>query len=47
MLLHEMALQGKHNIYNSMATGIASKILGVTDDILRQSLKSFKESNID
>ena len=42
MLLHEMALQGKHNIYNSMAAGIASKILGVTDDILRQSLKSFK-----
>ncbi len=42
MLLHEMALQGKHNIYNSMAAGIASKILGVTDDILRQSLTSFK-----
>tara|TARA_B100000900_G_scaffold158450_1_gene134673 strand:- start:1102 stop:2439 length:1338 start_codon:yes stop_codon:yes gene_type:complete len=42
MLLHEMALQGKHNIYNSMAAGIASKILGVSDDILRQSLTSFK-----
>ena len=42
MLLHQMALQGKHNIYNSMAAGIASKILGVSDDILRQSLTSFK-----
>jgi len=42
MLLHEMALQGKHNVYNSMAAGIASKILGVTDDILRQSLTNFK-----
>ncbi len=42
MLLHEMALQGKHNVYNSMAAGIASKILGVTDDILRQSLINFK-----
>lgn len=42
MLLHEMALQGKHNVYNSMAAGIAAKILGVTDDILRQSLTNFR-----
>ena len=42
MLLHEMALQGKHNVYNSMAAGIASKILGVSDDILRLSLTNFK-----
>ena len=33
MLLHEMALQGKHNIYNSMAAGIASKYFLVSDDI--------------
>jgi len=42
MLLHEMALQGKHNVYNSMAAGIAAKILGVSNDILRQSLTNFK-----
>ena len=42
MLLHEMALQGKHNIYNSMAAGIASKILGVSNDVLRMSLINFK-----
>ena len=42
MLLHEMALQGKHNVYNSMAAGIASKILGVSDDILRLSFSNFK-----
>ena len=42
MLLHEMALQGKHNVYNSMAAGIASKILGVSDDILRLALTNFK-----
>jgi len=42
MLLHEMALQGKHNVYNSMAAGIASKILGVSNDVLRMSLTNFK-----
>jgi UDP-N-acetylmuramoylalanine--D-glutamate ligase len=42
MLLHEMALQGKHNVYNSMAAGIASKILGVSNDVLRMSLINFK-----
>ena len=42
MLLHEMALQGKHNVYNSMAAGIAAKILGVSDDVLRKSLTNFR-----
>ena len=42
LLLHEMALQGKHNVYNSMAAGIAAKILGVSNDILRQSLTNFQ-----
>ena len=42
MVLHEMALQGRHNVYNSMAAGIAAKILGVNNDILRQCLSDFK-----
>ena len=42
MVLHEMALQGRHNVYNSMAAGIAAKIFGVNNDILRQCLSDFK-----
>ena len=42
MVLHEMALQGRHNVYNSMAAGIAAKILGVNNDVLRQCLSNFK-----
>ena len=42
MVLHEMALQGRHNVYNSMAAGIAAKILGVNNDVLRECLSGFK-----
>ena len=42
MVLHEMALQGRHNVYNSMAAGIAAKILGVNNDVLRECLSDFK-----
>ncbi len=42
MVLHEMALQGRHNVYNSMAAGIATKILGVSNDLLRECLSDFK-----
>ena len=42
MVLHEMALQGRHNVYNSMAAGIAAKILGVSNDVLRECLSDFK-----
>jgi len=37
----ELALTGKHNIYNSLAAGIASKIAGIHDDVIRESLASF------
>ena len=33
---------GRHNVYNSMAAGIAAKILGVNNDVLRQCLSNFK-----
>tara|TARA_B100001250_G_scaffold407985_1_gene429615 strand:- start:42 stop:1379 length:1338 start_codon:yes stop_codon:yes gene_type:complete len=42
MVLHDMALQGRHNVYNSMAAGIAAKILGVNNDTLRECLTDFK-----
>jgi len=37
----ELALTGRHNIYNSLAAGIASNIAGIKKDVIRQSLSSF------
>ncbi|WP_029906807.1 UDP-N-acetylmuramoyl-L-alanine--D-glutamate ligase [Prevotella sp. 10(H)] len=36
-----LALEGLHNLYNSLASGIAAKLLDITDDNLRQSLSDF------
>ncbi len=37
-----LSLQGKHNLYNSMASGIVAKLLDVTDEKLREALIDFK-----
>lgn len=37
-----LALQGTHNVYNSLASGIVAKLLDVEDDKLRESLADFK-----
>lgn len=42
MLIHELALQGKHNLYNSMAAGIASRVLEIRKEIVRESLSDFR-----
>ena len=42
MSVHELALQGKHNIYNSMAAAIAGKILDLRKDLIRESLSDFQ-----
>jgi UDP-N-acetylmuramoylalanine--D-glutamate ligase len=42
MTLEELALQGKHNIYNSMAASIGTKLLGVRKESIRQSLSAFE-----
>ena len=36
-----LSLTGKHNIYNSLAAGIASNIAGIKKDIIRKSLSDF------
>jgi len=41
MSILELALQGKHNTYNSMAAGIASMIFEIRNEQLRESLASF------
>ena len=38
----ELALTGRHNLYNSLAAGITANIAGVSSDKLRESLASFK-----
>lgn len=42
MSIHELALQGKHNLYNSMASGIAGRILDLRKEIIRESLSDFQ-----
>ena len=37
----ELSLTGKHNIYNSLAAGLASNISGIKKDIIRKSLSDF------
>ena len=36
-----LSLTGKHNIYNSLAAGIASNISGIKKEVIRQSLGDF------
>lgn len=42
MTIQELALQGKHNLYNSMASGIAARILEVRKDLIRECLSDFQ-----
>ncbi len=41
MSIHELALQGKHNQYNSMAASLSARILEVRKEIIRESLEDF------
>ncbi len=40
--LKELALGGKHNIYNSMAAALAAKATGIDSDVIRNSLSTFQ-----
>jgi UDP-N-acetylmuramoylalanine--D-glutamate ligase len=42
MSITELALQGKHNIYNSMASGIVAKVLELRNPSIRDSMSNFK-----
>ena len=39
--LQELALGGRHNIYNSMAAALAAKATGISNEVIRHSLKTF------
>lgn len=38
----DLALTGKHNIYNSLAAGIASNVMGIKKEVIRKSLGDFR-----
>lgn len=42
MSIHDLALQGKHNAYNSMAAGIAARVLEIRKELVRESLSDFQ-----
>ena len=42
MTIESLALQGKHNIFNSMAAGIATRILDIRKDFVKESLSDFQ-----
>ncbi|MEC7005208.1 MAG: UDP-N-acetylmuramoyl-L-alanine--D-glutamate ligase [Bacteroidota bacterium] len=42
MSIHQLAQQGKHNVFNSMAAGIAAKVLDIRKEIIRDSLSDFQ-----
>ncbi len=41
MSIHDLALKGQHNIYNSMAAGIASQVVKIRKEDIRESLSNF------
>jgi UDP-N-acetylmuramoylalanine--D-glutamate ligase len=42
MSIFDLALQGKHNQYNSMAAGIAARVYEIRKDLVRESLMDFE-----
>jgi UDP-N-acetylmuramoylalanine--D-glutamate ligase len=37
----ELALTGKHNLYNSMAAGISANVAGIRNETIKEALSSF------
>ncbi|UBM63061.1 UDP-N-acetylmuramoyl-L-alanine--D-glutamate ligase [Candidatus Sulfidibacterium hydrothermale] len=42
MTLEQLALQGKHNTYNSMASGVAAHLMEIRKETIKQSLSDFQ-----
>ena len=42
MTIHDLALKGRHNVFNSMAAAIAGKVLTIRKDVIRESLADFQ-----
>lgn len=42
MTIHDLALKGRHNLFNSMAAAIAGKVLTIRKETIRESLSDFQ-----
>jgi UDP-N-acetylmuramoylalanine--D-glutamate ligase len=42
MSIFDLALRGKHNLYNSMAAAIAARIFDLKNEVIRESLSDFQ-----
>jgi UDP-N-acetylmuramoylalanine--D-glutamate ligase len=42
IFIRDLALGGKHNVYNSMAAALAAKAAGIDNKVIRNSLETFK-----
>ena len=42
MTIHDLALKGRHNTFNSMASAIAGKVLEIRKDVIRLCLSDFQ-----
>ncbi len=42
MPTQHLGLRGRHNVYNSMAAGIAASLLDLSDELIREALRDFK-----
>lgn len=42
MTLENLALQGRHNVYNSMAAGITAKLLDIRNEVIKECLSDFE-----
>lgn len=42
MSIQDLALKGRHNVYNSMAAGIAGHVLNIRNEVIRESLSAFQ-----
>ena len=42
MFIRDLALGGRHNVYNSMAAAIAGKVMNIDNEVIRESLASFR-----
>ncbi len=41
MSIYDLALQGKHNMYNSLAASISAKVMQIKNPVIRESLSDF------
>jgi UDP-N-acetylmuramoylalanine--D-glutamate ligase len=42
MQAEQLALRGRHNLYNSLAAAVAARVMEVRSDVVRESLTSFE-----